>query len=33
MERRKMRLLNLKTWIDRTDTLSLETIEWVESVK
>lgn len=33
MERRKMRLLNLKTWSDRTDTLSLETIEWVESVK
>ena len=33
MERRKMRLLNLKTWVDRTDTLSLETIEWVESVK
>lgn len=30
---RKERLLRMKTWRDRTDTLSLETIEWVESVK
>ncbi len=32
MERRKERLIKLKTWSDRTDTLSVETIEWVESV-
>ena len=33
MERRKERLLKAKTWRDRTDTLSYETIEWVESVR
>ncbi len=33
MKLRKERLLRMKTWRDRTDTLSLETIEWVESVK
>lgn len=32
MERRKERLIKLKSWSDRTDTLSVETIEWVESV-
>ena len=32
MERRKERLIKLKSWSDRTDTLSIETIEWVESV-
>ncbi len=30
---RKERLLNMGRWKDRTDTLSIETIEWVESVK
>ena len=30
---RKERLLNMGRWKDRTDTLSVETIEWVESVK
>ena len=33
LERKKSRLINLKSWTDRTDTLSIETIEWVESVK
>ena len=33
MERRKERLLRAKSWRDRTDTLSYETIEWVESVR
>lgn len=33
MERRKQRLLKMKSWRDRTDTLSYETIEWVESVR
>lgn len=32
MERRKERLIKLKSWSDRTDTLSVETLEWVESV-
>ena len=30
---RKQRLINSGRWLDRTDTLSYETIEWVESVK
>ena len=30
---RKQRLMNEGRWIDRTDTLSIETIEWVESVQ
>jgi hypothetical protein len=30
---RKQRLINSGRWMDRTDTLSYETIEWVESVK
>ena len=33
MELRKKRLLDQGRWRDRTDTLSIETIEWVESVK
>lgn len=33
LERRKERLLREKSWRDRTDTLSYETIEWVESVR
>ena len=33
MELRKKRLLEQGRWRDRTDTLSIETIEWVESVK
>ena len=30
---RKERLMNEGRWMDRTDTLSIETIEWVESVQ
>ena len=30
---RKQRLINEGRWMDRTDTLSIETIEWVESVQ
>lgn len=30
---RKQRLINQGSWMDRTDTLSIETIEWVESVQ
>lgn len=30
---RKRRLMDKGTWSDRTDTLSIETLEWVESVK
>ena len=30
---RKRRLIDNGTWSDRTDTLSVETLEWVESVK
>ena len=30
---RKRRLIDNGTWSDRTDTLSIETLEWVESVK
>ena len=30
---RKQRLINQGSWSDRTDTLSIETIEWVESVQ
>jgi hypothetical protein len=33
MELRKRRLIEQGRWHDRTDTLSIETIEWVESVK
>lgn len=33
MELKKQRLIRSGAWIDRTDTLSIETIEWVESVQ
>lgn len=32
LERRKERLIRRKRWSDRTDTLSVETLEWLESL-
>lgn len=32
LERRKERLIRRKAWSDRTDTLSVETLEWLESL-
>ena len=32
LDRRKERLIRRKAWSDRTDTLSVETLEWLESL-